>query len=45
VKAETAPSKIVPATAKDAVNKLITDRVTGPRVKSLSREESWFARR
>lgn len=41
IKAETAPSKIVPATAKDAQsNKLITDRVTGSQGEKLvSREE------
>lgn len=41
IKADTQPSKIVPATAKDAQsNKLITDRVTGPQGEKLvSREE------
>jgi len=41
IKAETAPSKIVPAAAKDGQsNKLITDRVTGPQGEKLvSREE------
>lgn len=46
IKAETAPSKIVPATAKDAQsNKLITDRVTGPQGEKLvSREETPVSR-
>lgn len=42
IKAETAPSKVVPPSSKDAQsNKLITDRVTGPQgEKLLSREET-----